>query len=279
MTRLLPGHHLYRAAGTWRCSAPGDRFIRLSGPDEVLTRFQSLVHGVHGPDESWSDAETQEQYEQLCALFAERNLLQTATARVHRQPVRRRPRTLIAGQNLLAGAVRELLAPWADVLSDPVDEGTIAATDLLISCEGWLPDTRWDQYDRWCHLHDTPWHRAHFEDHALFLGPFTVPGRTPGYRDLRGRRLAASPMADELLLQWEYLERDQDRLPPVPRPGLGAIAVAAGIVVDELERWWSTGEPDPVSYQHEVGLSPIRVRAHPVLMLPMTTPADRADVS
>lgn len=270
MTRLLPGAHLYPTADAWRCSLPGDRFIRLSGPAELLHRFQGQAHGETVLPVGEAEAESLRQLEQL---FAEQDLIVAPGPDV--PPSRRRPRILLSGDNPIAEAVRELLAPWAEVTTNSVDEGAIAQSDLLISCAGWLPDTRWLRVGDWCRAHGTAWHRSHAEGTSLFLGPFSVPGATPDYRDVRGRRLAASGVPDELLAFWRYLDQDDVPHPPVPWPGPGAIAVAAGLLVDDVHRWWHGGVPDPVSYQQELLPAPLRIVPHPVLALPLTENVDR----
>ncbi|RZQ64719.1 hypothetical protein [Amycolatopsis suaedae] len=248
---ISPGHHLYRTAdGSWRYSAPGGRFVRVSGPEHLLHRVRD--GGEVEPDEA-------EAFGQLVAALRARGVLEdpapTALApggRVH-----------VVGDNPVAEAVALAVAPHAEVSTGPVDEGAVAATDVLVSVADWLPDAHWQQVDRWCRDHGVAWHRCHAEDTGFAIGPFYLPGRTASYADTRGRRLAASPVADELLAQWAYL--DSGPTPPVrwPRGGL-PVALLIEDVLAHL-----AGEPVP-SHGHQLVADPAtaRVTRHPVLPLP-----------
>ena len=258
--QLAPGHHLYRAGDGWRLSAPGDRFERVTGPDDVLAAFQAVVTGAPAPAVTELDV--------LVEAFTARGLLAEDGA----APPRTRARVLLLGDTPVARAVRPLLVPWAEpaAATDPVDEGAIAGADVVISCAGWLPDAAWRRLDDACGAAGVACHRCHVEGLHLFTGPFTVPGGTAGYRDLRARRLAASGVPDELLAHWRHLDDPGSPCPPVTWPGPGAVAVAAGLIAEEVHRWWRTGEVEPVAHEHEVGGEPLIVRRHPVLPIPRT---------
>jgi hypothetical protein len=249
VTPLRPGHHLYPAPDGWRCALPGDRFVRLGGPPEALRAFQSEAHG--GPAVT-------EDLTALRGAFAERDLLADEPAPA--VP----PRITLTGTGLVAEALAALLGPWTELRrSDP---GPVPReADLLVDCAGWLPDARWSALDTDCAATGLAWHRCHAEGTSFLLGPLTVPGRSPGYADLRGRRLAASGVADELLHHWAWLDT---AAPPVPDPGPGAVAVVAGLLADEIAHWWHTGTAGPVGHQTEVTTAPLRVVRHPVLSLP-----------
>jgi hypothetical protein len=271
---LLPGHHLYRGPdGSWRVAAPGDRFTRIHGPDDPLAAFQAVAHRPATED---STAPLPPAAEQLVAAFARQGLLTSDPA----VTTTRAPRVLLDGSGPVAELVAHLLISWAEVTHSPVDGGTIppavlADHDVLVSCAGWLPDAAWQRLDRACLNARTAWHRCHVEGTTLFVGPLGV-GTGPSYRDLRGRRLAASTAPDELLALWRHLEDPDVPHPAVPWPGSGATAVAAGVLVDDLQRWWNSGRGPARSWEHEIGhdadTGALRVRAHPVLPLPVTAP-------
>lgn len=77
--------------------------------------------------------------------------------------------------------------------------------DALVGVARWLPDQLWRDIDQWCSEHEIPWHRMHGEGRRWYVGPFSVPGRSPSYDDLRLRRLAASQCPDDLSRIWEWL--------------------------------------------------------------------------
>jgi hypothetical protein len=276
MSLLAPGHHLYPADdGAWRYSAPYDRFVRVTGDPATLAVFQRLVHGGMEPDpESMAEVDP-DAFTQLSEMFAARELLDpAATAVLPTAPERAdRATALVAiegGDTPLGRAVTRLLEQATRVVQGPVDEGAVHAADLVVSCAGWLPDTHWQELDRWCATHQTPWHRLHAEDVRFFLGPLTVPGRTASYGDLRGRRLAASAVADELLRHWSYLDDPAQTRPQVPWPGDAGLAVLAGLAVHDVLTYLRTGAPAVVDAELEVDLASMTIAHHHVLPLPAT---------
>lgn len=243
MTTLRPGHHLYPTPDGWRCALPGDRYLRINGPEEALRAFQSAAPGNADVDS-------------LRQAFEAQGLLAAPP------PVRTPPRVLLRGEGPVADALAAALSPWAPRRDGPLDE-----VDVLVDCAGWLPDARWRALDDACAAAGVAWHRCHAEGTSWLVGPLTVPGQSPSYTDLRGRRLAASGVPDELTHHWAWLD-DPVSAPPLPDPGPGVAAVVAGLLADEIATWWRTCVAGPVGYQTEVATDPLRVTRHPVLALP-----------
>lgn len=267
MTVLVPGHHLYAADdGAWRMALPRERFVRLTGDAATLTAFQRRVHGAAEQDDAHRDADP-EALDQLEELFASQDLLHARPVPAA-GPALRTVHVEAAAGNPIGQVVAELLDGDAHVLRGPLDEDAVAAADVVISCAGWLPDRRWRELDRWCAAYGTAWHRVHAEDVRFFLGPLTVPGSTVGYEDLRGRRIAASGMADEVLRHWAYLEDPAQPTPPVPWPGAAGLAVLAGLVAHDVRTYLATGTPAVVDAEVEVDLASSRITHHRVLALP-----------
>jgi hypothetical protein len=256
---ISPGHHLYVGPdGAWRYSAPGDRFVRVGGPDASLRDAQQVLHGVR--DEAGAD----DQLRRVLDGFRTRGLVAPRT-RTSPRPVRA---IHVDGANVVATLVAELLRPHGEVAVGPVDEGVVTQSDLLISCAGWLPDARWQEIDGWCVASGTPWHRLHFEGLSAVLGPLYVPGETASYADARGRRLAASGVAAELAAHWSYLD-GPDPKPPVPWPDAAGAGILAGILVrDALGILQGESAPSQ-GRQLVVELASARISHHPVLPLPM----------
>lgn len=255
---ISPGYHLHVGPdGTWRYAAPGDRFVRVGGPDRLLRDAQQVLHGVR--DEGDAD----DQLRHVLDGFRDRGLVAPLS--------RTWPRTVrtihVDGENVVATLVAELLRPHAEVTRHPVDEGVVADSDLVISCAGWLPDTRWRALDAWCVASGTPWHRAHLEGAPAVLGPMYVPGETASYVEVRGRRLAASGVADELSAHWAYLD-GPDPKPPVPWPDLAGASILAGLLARDVLAYLAGETVPSTDRQLVVELATAQVSHHPVLPLP-----------
>ncbi|MEO3856598.1 hypothetical protein [Acrocarpospora sp. B8E8] len=250
MESIAPGHHLYLGPdGAWRSCDEHERFARLSGPAALLERMR---------DQAYQGGNDQE-LEPLAAVLRERGVLAMAAEVAERQL-----RVCVSGDGPVARHVARLLEGVATVV---VDGGPDAA-DVLVACAGWLPDERWQGIDAGGRV----WHRCHVEGTRLVLGPMTVPGRTASYRDLRGRRLAAAALPDELAGLWSYLDAGAAgvvSLPPVPWPNAGAVALAAGLLVNDVLTWRATGLPASGSYQLVVDPASGGLDRHPVLPLPV----------
>jgi hypothetical protein len=176
----------------------------------------------------------------------------------------------VEGDNPIGDCVAALLLPHADVTRGEVDEGVVSRSDLIVTCAGWLPDPRWLQVDKWCARHSTPWHMSYAEHTDFVVGPLFVPGRTASYADTRGRRLAASGVADELLAHWNYLAGPAPK-PPVTWPSVGA-AVPAGVIAGDVLACLG-GAPIPTEHhQVVIDLATARFRRHPVLPIPRLAP-------
>jgi ribosomal protein S12 methylthiotransferase accessory factor len=266
--RLAPGHHLYRGSdGVWRCSLPGDRFLRLGGPDAVLRGAQHLLHGATQQGAAPTESTPVEPVAVDLAFLdglAQRGLLATAPAKVSTVGAT----VAVEGEGPIAAMVADLLAPAVTVVRvTPLSLSLLAGLDVAVSCAGWLPDTHWRHLDRWCHIAGVAWHRCHAEGDALHLGPFLIPNRTPGYADARARRLAAAQLPAELRDLWSYLDAGGP-MPPVPWPDRGGVAVAAGLLVSDVLAYVS-GRPVPsASDALEMDRTTLRVTRHPVLPVP-----------
>ncbi|GAA0423317.1 hypothetical protein Acor_73850 [Acrocarpospora corrugata] len=249
MESITPGHHLYPGPdGTWRSCDEHERFARLSGPAALLERMRDQAYqGGNDPE-----------LEPLAAVLRERGVFGTAP-----EVTQNELRVCVSGDGPVALHVTRLLEGVAEVGDDP------RAADVLVACASWLPDESWQRVD----AGGTVWHRCHVEGTRLVLGPMTVPGRTASYRDLRGRRLAASPLPDELAGLWSYLDAGaagKVALPPVPWPNAGAVALAAGLLVNDVLTWHATGLPASGSFQLVVDPASGGLDRHPVLPLPIT---------
>lgn len=246
---LAPGHHLYRGAdGAWRYSAPGNVFVRITGDDELLS--QVLNDEIHGSD-----------IEAIRATLLERGVL--ATSEPPRIPDDWRLH--VEGDGPIAKHLVELIGPQHCTIG-VLDEQSIAATDAIVACGQWLPDQRWQQVDKWCSAHGTPWHRCYVEGTTFVLGPLSIPDRTASYHDTRGRILAAAPLPDELSAFWSYL--DSGASAPTTMLTPEAISVTAGLLAADI-RALATGMPVPSEgHQLMLDMSTATVTRHRVLPLP-----------
>lgn len=261
--RLAPGHHFYCGSdGYWRCAGPGDRFVRLRGPDNVMRHAQRLLHGATVA----SDAPRSTVASFIDGL-AQRGLLDSAPL-----PVAKGTSAVVGveGDGPIASMVVDVLKSVVTVVRAPLNPGALACFDAAISCAGWLPDAHWQQVDQWCHAADVPWHRCYAEGRLFYLGPLLVPGHTPGYADTRARRLAAAGLPDELRELWAYLDEEGPVL-PVPWPDAGAVAALAGLLVADVLAHLS-GRPVPGG-DHELEMDPATMDITRRAVLPLPRPS------
>jgi hypothetical protein len=257
--RIAAGAHLYPGPdGVWRYYLPGDEFVRITAPPDLLAAAQRLLHGA--PAGPVPDAE---QLDQLLEALAHRGVLADPDPGGQRQL----GTVLVEGDNPIGRRVAELLRGDADVVLGPIDEGAVATADVVVACAGWLPDRRWRHLDRWCAAHGTPWHMSYAEGTRWYVGPMALPGLTASYEDVRGRRQAACGVPEELLAYWSYLDTEA-AAPPVPWPTAGAAAVVAGLIVHDILTWRDTGEAAAQHFQLGVDPATAQFSRHPVLPLP-----------
>lgn len=272
--KLADGHHLYPLPdGNWRVVGPGEVFLRVLGPSEVVAQLRDRLR-VSGPVGSRpapaaeGDANSESGLAQLVQALVDRGVLTDGDDEASTETRISPPLLHVAGDGPVAQLVGDLAGGWARVSRGPVDEAAVMSADVLVDCAGWLPDTYWREVERWCRRHSTAWTRCHAEGLSLFVGPLTVPGRTAGYEDVRGRRLAAADAPEELMAHWAWLDRCGEEHPEVPWPGRGVVAVAAGLLLAEIECWWAADQLPEVDVQAEIGPGG-SVTRHPVLPLPV----------
>lgn len=269
---LVPGTHLFRApdGDRWFLAHADGSFTRLRGPGTALAALQAELHG--GPA---ATAVSPDLRDGLHAGLRERGLLTG-----HGHPAPRRLRVRVLGGGPTAAAVRTLFTSVAEVDADPVG-GDVALTpdatidpdtdvDVLVTCASWLPDRLFRAIDDRVTATGTPWHRVHGDGTELAVGPFQLPGGVR-YRDWRGRRLAASTTPEELAAFWHHLDTTPLLPPPATEPALAA--VAAGVLVDDVLRWWATRHRPAGAVEQVVRRDPrggVRIDHHPVLPLPVS---------
>lgn len=266
MPSIAAGHHLYPADdGTWLCSRPGDRFVRLSGPPHVVKLLQESAHTGRDIDID-SLGDDADLTRQLIALLDERDILEQEQAVTS---VSTASSVLVDGDTPIAEAVTALLTECGDVTVGIADEDSVSTADVVVSCATWLPDARWSQLQNWCTAHRTALHRCHTEGERFFIGPLWSPAsNNADYHDVRGRRLAASGVADQLLDHWRYLDDPHSILPPVRWPHRSGIAVVAGVIAAEVRTYLATGDTAIGSVQLDVDPASAHIVHHPVLPIP-----------
>ncbi|WP_436763138.1 hypothetical protein [Streptosporangium sp. V21-05] len=160
-------------------------------------------------------------------------------------------------------AVRVLPGEDAPHAREPEGLRDVAA---LVVATSRLRDERFTLIDEYCRSRRLPWHLGYAEGRRWYAGPFHTGPDTASYRDLRLRRLAASPWPRELAAHWAWL--DAGGLPhPDPAAPIGAHLIAALITAD-LRAFLHGGSPPGAGVQ--VGADPAtgRIRRHPVLPVP-----------
>lgn len=266
MSVLAAGYHLHPASdGTWLCAAPGDRFVRLSGPPHVVKILQEWAHSGRPVtvDPGSGDADLMRQ---LVALLEDRGILAQEQAPA---PAAGTLSVLIDGDNPIADAVAALISDCSDVRVGVADEASVADSDIVVSCAQWLPDAHWSTLQTWCAASNTAWQRCHAEGAQFFVGPFWTPGSdTADYIDVRSRRLAASGVADHLLEHWAYLDDPGSITPPVHWPTPAGIALVAAAVASDVIAYSESGRTPGTSVQLEIEPSSLRIVHHSVLPIP-----------
>lgn len=256
--RLVAGCHLYEGAdGVWRYYLPGDKFVRISAPVELVNAARQQLYGHGAADQPVLGVDA------LVTALAARGVVETAPV----PPTRSQATILVLGTGPIVEQITELLTH--DVVTGQADVAAVAGADVVISCASWLPDAAWRDLDAACARHRVPWHGCYAEGTRWFVGPMAVPGRTAGYADTRARRLGACGVPDELLSYWAYLDAGVE-LPPVPYPGPAGAAIIAGLIAADVEAYLSTGAPAAEACQLEVDPATLVVARHPVLPLPAT---------
>ena len=268
--RLLPGSHLYRTEdGSWRHrNAEGDT-LHLRGDDATLSRIQSLLARRAEPVEPLSPRE-----EAAIDALRSQGLLQDdeifqgehhlATGRV----------IILDGEGPIAERTREVLARSCEVHTQELDEEVIKSADFVVSCDGWLPDSRWTRIDYFCGVAKKPWHRCYSEGKNWIIGPVFIPEETGNYRDTRCRLLAASTQPRELLSFWRYLETAIDLHPPEP-PADGITELIVGVLVADVLTVLKGSRPPTGGDQVVVQPNPISLSRHPVLPIPTVWTSER----
>ncbi|SDH11790.1 hypothetical protein SAMN05421505_111189 [Sinosporangium album] len=146
---------------------------------------------------------------------------------------------------------------------DLAEPSGVAALVVVTAC---LRDTRLLEIDGLCRTRGLPWHLGYAEGRRWYTGPFHTSPGTASYRDLRLRRLAASPWPRELAAHWAWLDRGG--VPhPDPAAPIGAHLAAAFIAADL--RAHLHGET-PYGVGLQIGADPVtgEIRRHPVLPVP-----------
>ena len=262
--RLAPSHHLVPSPEGWLLFPPDGSTLRLKVDAQVMQQVSAILLG------STSAEEAPEAVRGVLERFLDRGFAQKAHVT---QSASLELAVNIIGDGPIAEAVQSLLAGTdlptpsrtaADELPDPAE-----ATDLVVACAGWLPDTSWQRLDAWCREHGVAWHGCYAEGQRFYLGPYCSPSdpSTACYRDTRDRRLAAEFHPDGLEAYWRYLDLGET-VPPVPWPDAGSVAVIAGTLVSDILAV-ARGERAP-SHGHQLAFDPASGtwRRHPVLPVP-----------
>ena len=184
--RIVAGAHLYPGAdGIWRYYLPGDEFVRVAAPADLLVAAQRLLHQV---PETGADEVDAEELGQLLDALARRGVL--ADPAPGGSPAGQT--VLVDGDNPIGARVAQLLRGEVEVVLGPIDEGAVADADAVVACAGWLPDTRWRELDR---VVRQP---RHAMAHELRRGDPLVCGSDGGTRSHRRLRGRAGPAAGRL---------------------------------------------------------------------------------
>lgn len=244
----------------WLVQLPDEEFLHVDVDAEWRPIVASVLAGRRSPAHALDAAPGAGVGDLLDALAAE-----GALAPAEWVPAAGRV-VLVGDGPALSPAAGLLEAAGARVERSSLDELDDRRPDAVVAVSRWLPDLTWRRLDAWSAGAGVPWHRAHGEGRRWYVGPFTVPGESPGYEDLRLRRLAACEWPDDLLALWAWL--DGGGAPTCAGdPGTAAVVAAALVVTDVLCHL--QGQDAPGAHV-QVGVDGVtgEVRRHPVLAVP-----------
>ncbi|WP_394940510.1 hypothetical protein [Psychromicrobium sp. YIM B11713] len=245
---LSQNHHLYRGRdGLWIYSGPQDSFTKIHADPEIVGAV-AAKHRAQNPEDSAQSTSFLEIEQQLLS----RGVLTTRS----NPSFQREPVIEVVGDGLVA--------EWVKRIAESSGIAYQQGAALTIDCAGWLPDQRWRAEEE--SKPQQPKHYCHYEPGSIVLGPFSIPGRTPQYRDLRGRRLAAAAQPEQMRELWGYLESGTEILPPVEDEA--SAALAAGLLMADVLAYLR-GTPIP-SENHQLVLhrETSTLTRHYVLPLP-----------
>ena len=266
--RLRAGAHVFQEAeDRWILCTPEEDFVRISLPTEVATSFKAILQGTR--DTASDFVGEGELGEVLDAFHAEGLLQEHSSDEPSEAPTP--PRILVIGENPLSRSITKLLiASGATVESIPMpvlDPSSLAQVDCAVAASGWLPDALWTELDAQCEATGTPWHRAYLEGARLFIGPLTIPHVSASYRDLRLRRIAASPWPEELQAHWRALD-DNSGIGTVDWPPYPALVAAASALTSDVLTYLAEGQAPGTIGQVEFDATTWLWHTHPVLPIP-----------
>lgn len=267
--RLAAGYHFFRddQSGTWLLYGSDDVFTSVEVSDELARAVLPVLHGLSTPGQALAAVGDIRAFSELVEAFLENGFVVPLTGRT--SPAFGPGAVVeVRGENPLAHMVASLLevtgvAPVRRVTED----APLEPASLIVSCDGWLPDARWLAVDAWCAERGVPWLMSYAETTRYFLGPLYRPGSTPGYRDVRTRRLAAAPNPDELLAYWRHLDRGED-VRPSDWPDAGILAILAGVLAQESLKLLRDDPAPSISVQFEFEPQQMQWQSHPVLPVP-----------
>lgn len=259
MYALADGHQLYPTPdGTWHYLTPDENAVTIGAPAEDLAELDNFLRR----SSSLLGAGASEIADALVArgvLVVPGEVLEIPGPQ----------RVLMDGIGPVVDACIALLSralPDLDVVSTTApDETDVASSDLVFSVADAPPHDEWSELDTWCRRNQTPWQRVHTELGEICIGPFFDGIESASYRDVCGRRLAASRVPEHLQALWNHLAGSESRpLELSPTAAAMASALACSDVVAGAQ-----GAP-PSHLHHQIRMNPrtLMMTRHPVLPLP-----------
>ena len=266
--RLRAGAHVFQEAeDRWILCTPEEEFVRISLPPEVSPSFKAVLQGVRAPVSDF--VREGELGEVLDAFYAEGLLQEQTPDGPTEAPAP--PRILVIGENPLARSIANLFlssgAMVESISTTTLNLSSLAQVDCAVAASGWLPDALWTELDEQYEAAGTPWHRVYLEGPRLFIGPLTIPRVSASYRDLRMRRIAASPWPEELQAHWRALD-DNSGIGTVDWPAYPALVAAASALACDVLTYLAGGHAPGAIGQVEFDATTWFWHTHPVLPIP-----------
>lgn len=273
VSRLLPGVEIVTVPGRGLAVRTQDgAFLRIDtgevAAEDLLARF-----GADGP------VERSPALERLVEAFEEAGYARSVGGR---RPLEGRTVFVLGDEPLTGALARRAAAEGADVqsvdaeqvaamaeggagLADDADAGASAAVVWCLDAP--VPVGLWDSADRLPGI-GIGWLRCHREGLQAWVEPLASQPGDVTSRDVRLRRLAATPAHHELAAYWAGL-----RTPEADRAGTEAsAALIAELLTADLVAWADGGRLPVRRRLRCLDLRDLTVTEHPVLPVPQVAP-------
>jgi bacteriocin biosynthesis cyclodehydratase domain-containing protein len=270
--RLRAGLDLFDGgAEGWLLQGSDGAFTRVHVASDLMAEAAPVLWGQRAPAAALAAEAAHADLAELLERFDGAGYLEGADA----APAEAHGRVLLLGSGPIADACARLLTCSALTFEPDLAAlaGSAQATrdalrvhDVVLACATHLPDTAWLRLDALCAEQGRPWQRCHIEGARALLGPCTQPGLSPGYADVRARRLAAEAYPRARMAHWQAFETQPHAR--AYEPSAPAVAFVAALLTTDVHALLRGATPPGAQRVTCVALDTLAVEHHRVLPVP-----------